>query len=139
MDLNNALDFEKIDPSITIINTVQTDGSFLLNNLLSKVIRQKEFIIFLAFSQKMTHYKSIQGKLANSTNLSDLMEQGQFNVIDCMQLFKSVKRDVKTLLKEIYSNVKSIVDKFDFDSKKKICLFVDDLSIAHLIGVKGIN
>jgi len=139
MDLNNGLEFEKIDPLVTLINSNDTDGSFLLNNLLSKIIRQKEFIIFLTFSQKMTHYKSIQGKLANANTLSSLMEKGEFNLIDCMQIFKKMlanqnQNDLKTLLNEIFLNIKTPCDKFDFSSKK-MYIFIDDLSVAHLIGI----
>ena len=143
MDLNNGLDFEKIDPITTVINSVDTDGSFLLNNFLSKIIRQKgSFIIFLTFSQKMTHYKSIQGKLANSNNLSNLMEKGEFHLIDCMQMCKKVmyqnQIELRIVLNEIFLNIKTLADKFDFN-EKKMYIFLDDLSIGHLIGMKDFD
>jgi hypothetical protein len=141
MDLNNGLDFEKIDPTITFINSVDTDGSFMLNNLLARVIRQKgSFIIFLSFAQKMTHYKSIQAKLANANTLSSLMEKGEFNLIDCMELSKKImfnerNIELKVVLNEAFSIIKNLTDKFDFKDRK-MYIFIDDLSIAHLIGIK---
>ena len=141
MDLNNGLDFEKIDPTVTIINSVDTDGSFMLNNLLSRVIRQKgSNIIFLSFAQKMTHYKSIQAKLANANTLSSLMEKGEFNLIDCLELSKKImfngsNIELKAVLNEAFSIIRNLTDKFDFNDRK-MYIFIDDLSMAHLIGIK---
>ena len=142
MDLNNAIEFDKLNPSLTVISSLETDGSFLLHNLLAKTIRQKHGIIFLTFSQKMSHYKSIQNKLANSNALATQMDSGEFSLIDCMQISKKMmsKKHLKTdadatsPLNQIVSNVKKLTDKFDFANANKKH-YVDDLSVAHLIGI----
>lgn len=151
MDLLNVLEFDKITPPNTIISTTDTDGSFLVHNLLSCCIRQKHKIIFLTFSQKLSHYKSIQGKLGNSSILGQLIESGDYHFIDCMSIAKIAMsknytksngngetKDSNTFLDDVFTNVQKIAENFNLESNKCF-VFVDDLSIAHLMGAKDYN
>ena len=152
MDLLNVLEFDNLNPSNTIISTTDTDGSFLIHNLLSCCIRQKHKIVFLTFSQKLSHYKSIQGKLGNSSILTQLIESGGFHFIDCMSIAKismsknftksganGETKDSNTFLDDMFMNVKKLVDGLSFESGNKCYIFIDDLSIAHLMGAKDYN
>jgi hypothetical protein len=51
-DIDNCIDFEKINPFLTLItSSSNTDGSFLIHHFISVAIRSKKPIIFVNLSQ----------------------------------------------------------------------------------------
>lgn len=153
MNLNNILEFDFKRPEFTLIESSGTDGSFLMHHLLNSILRDASpsLTFLLTFSQTLSHYKSVQIKLGNSTQLNQALANEKLVHIDQMTQLSQCEleitttsssnndeNDEKTRLKRIFDKAIPVIkEKVDAASKdESVFVLFDDLSVLNLIGVK---
>lgn len=136
MNLSNVLEYETRRPEFTLIESKATDGSFLVHHLLNTIIRDTSappsLTFLLTFSQTLSHYKSIQGKLGNSSLVANALSTSTLIPLDLMtRLSTSSSDNFASIFDSTLSQMRSKLSK----ESRNIYVIIDDLSIAWLIGV----
>jgi hypothetical protein len=132
-DLQNIIDFDTFNTHFTFIESNNIDGSFLIHHLLSYCIKREHQTLFLTIAQTLSHYKSIQVKLGNSTKLTKLIEKNVITHVDCLKFSNNFLNDttndenffLNQLLNEVNQQFLKCLDyKY---------LIIDDLTTAYLL------
>ena len=145
MDLTNLIQSDKLIFSsdygkTTIINSSISDGSFLLHYLISNRLKnstQDDFIIIISFSQTLGHYKSIQAKLGNAKIMADKLTAGD-RLLFLESLNLASYNNGQNLSDQIIKIIDDKINQFIANSKSitSLTIFVDDISLPLLIGIK---
>ena len=134
-DLQNIIDYDASSIYFTFIESNCIDGSFLIHHFLSYCIKRDHKTLFLTLSQTLSHYKSIQVKLGNSTKLTKLIENNVITHIDCLKFTSNYltcdegRNDENYFLNEVINEVNKQLNK----SSDFTYLIIVDLSVAYLL------
>lgn len=139
MELNSVIEFDKQNSAFTLIES-NTDGSFLVHYLLSSCIRQSSAKTFLiSLSQTFSHFKSVQAKLGNLSQLNSSLTNGNFLNFDLLtKLGTEIYAPKTNVFDEIFCKIQSIVNDCE-EKYEKFNIIIDDLSIASLTGFTDNN
>jgi hypothetical protein len=130
-DLQNLLNYEAIKPTFTLIESRNNnnDGLFLINHLLSNIVKNETKTCLITLQQTISHYKSIQTKIGNLNKFSKLIENGVLAHVDGL---KELSTDPNEDLFSTFFN--SIYSRLNTDLANVKYLIIDDLSIFYLLG-----
>lgn len=143
MNLSDVLEFESLRPELTLIESKKTDGSFVLHQILSTILKEvdsepkQSVIVLLTFSQTLIHYKSIQAKLGNSTQWTNAVNGEKLIPIDLVAPLSQFGADFKGVLDKAFSTIQAKISPILAKTPStRIYVIIDDLSITSLIGVE---
>lgn len=127
-DLHKLVDFEKF--KTILIESENIDGSFLIHHALSLCLKNDIKTIFLSLSQTLSHYKSVQSKFGNSSQIiSKAIENGSLLNIDILGKMTNINIDSNSVLATIEEELSEKIEKIGYS-----ILIIDDLSILNLLG-----
>ncbi len=133
-DLQNFLNYESFEPKLTLIESKDNnnDGLFLINHLLSNIVKNEYATCFITIQQTLSHYKSIQTKIGNLNKFAKLIDNGCIQHIDGLkELNASCGEQTGDTFTAFFNKIYSYLDQ---NHTKKQYLIVDDLSIVYLLG-----
>ena len=137
-DLENYFDLQKRNNFLTLITTSTTvDGSFLIHHFLSTALRNKQQIYFFNIAQTWSHYKSIQIKLGNSTNLAEMTSNSTLVNFDLTNVSENFLKgdesnDMESTMREVFQCLNSKLQESSEGGKALV--LIDDLCVLNLMG-----
>lgn len=140
MNLENVLEYETRKPQLTVIESKDTDGSFLIHHLLSTLLRKTDqpgVLFLLTLSQTLSHYKSVQAKLGNSTVFGNALNSASLVPIDLMGPISSAETTHRNVFDAVITDMRAKLESRS--THQPICVVIDDLSLASLVGLDDLS
>ncbi|KAI0779593.1 hypothetical protein C8Q74DRAFT_1199522 [Fomes fomentarius] len=121
---------------LLITDELLAPADFLLHRYLNSHLKdsQDSPVVLVSISEDIGRWKAIAGKL--NINLASHLELGRVVLVDVMS-HVPIGPDVQghPTLRDLYSNIRAVLDTFSEGPAKKALIIVDDLSSIEWIGV----
>jgi hypothetical protein len=133
-DLQNFLNYDSLKPTFTLIESRNNnnEGLFLINHLLSNIVKNESATCFITVQQTLSHYKSIQTKIGNLNKFAKLIDNGTITHIDGLEELNCACSDPISDIFTVFFN--KIYLHLGQTRAKLQYLIIDDLSIVYLLG-----
>jgi hypothetical protein len=154
LELNDLLKWDLLNDNgdstiVTILDTLECEGSFLINHFLSFFLRcSKQNTQLIAFSQVLNHYNLICKKMG--LDLASYQKKKQFSFVDSLSklltnFFPVSSNSVKSKLCPDFQfslsesnnleNLLEIIFQYFGNETTEPCIIIDDINVLLNVGV----